>query len=461
MSPACADLSQLESSRSPASFRDPAGFVFAQDGLWKRAVTHHGREDYEHLMDSGLYRILTARGWLVPHREEPGPDDLHKVLVPEQIRHISYPYEWSFAQWKDAALLTLDIQSAALRCGMSLKDASAFNVQFDGPRAVFIDTLSFERNPGGPWAAYGQFCAHFLAPLALMACVSVDLGRHFRVHLDGFPLELVSRLLPRSTWLRMGLLLHLHLHARSQAKYRGGKPAPPASGADRKQVVADSLRSAVESLKLPRAKTEWIGYYHETTHYSEAAQRAKLAEVERAAEELRPELVYDLGGNTGAFARALTRRGIDCVCYDADPLCVNENYLRAKAEGDRHMLPLLLDLTDPSPAAGFGLEERSGTLDRARPDLALALALIHHLRFTANVPLARIARFLARLAPAALVEWVPPEDPMARRLMGNRSAAVFEDYSWRGFQDAFGREFRLVRTAEVPDSGRRLCLFKK
>ena len=438
--------------------------MFREDGVYKRAVSPLGGADYDLLKSSGLYSTLAERGALVRHQEEPAPDGLYKILVPEQIRHVSYPYEWSFSQWKDAALLTLDIQEAALRHGMSLKDASAFNVQFVGPRAVFIDTLSFEQNRPGPWNAYGQFCGHFLAPLALMAHVSVGLAQHFRACLDGWPLELASKLLPSSTWLRMGLLLHVHLHARSQAKYQGTSARNVASrqrgpSPDRKQVLVESLRSAVESLHLPKVKTEWIDYYEDATHYSTEAQERKREVVERVAEDLAPALVYDLGGNVGTFSRLFTSRGIDCVCYDIDPLCVHENHLRAKREGDRHMLPLLLDLTNPSPSIGFGLEERAGVIGRSQPDLVMALALIHHLRFSGNIPLVQVARFLARLGPALLIEWVPKDDPMAQRLTGNRPD-IFQDYSWEGFQAAFAGEFTLESTVDIPGTGRRLCLLR-
>ncbi|MBI1787499.1 MAG: SAM-dependent methyltransferase [Acidobacteria bacterium] len=408
------------------------------------------------------------RSLLVPHVEEtrePDPEGrVYRTLVPEQISHISYPYEWSFAQLKDAALLTLEVQKTALQHGMSLKDASGFNVVFRGPRPVFIDTLSFEKNTGKAWVAYGQFGNHFLAPLLLMAEVSLELNGLLRSHLDGIPLELASKLLPRQTWMRLGPLMHVHLHARSQKKYAptGGAEARPKaaleSGPDRKAAIVDSLISTVEGVRLPGAKTEWIDYYKELKHYSREAEDFKQSAVRRVVESLRPRLVYDLGGNVGTYSRLVTQQGIDCVCYDIDPLCVNQNYLESKRNGDSHMLPLLMDLTNPTPPLGFGLNERLGFLDRSRPDLTLALALMHHIRITGNVPLARMAEVLARMTRHLLIEWVPKEDRMAQSIMGNRPD-IFEDYTLANFQSVFGDYFSQEKAEEIPGTGRTLYLF--
>src|SRR4051794_12844267 len=250
--------------RSGSSFRDPAGYIFEQEGLWKRAVTPHGITDYQQLISSGLYDSLVKDALLVSHLEEPAATsgDIARILVPEQIPHISYPYEWSFGQLRDAGLLTLEIQRRALEHGMSLKDASAFNVQFRGPEPVFIDTLSFERNDGGPWPAYSQFCRHFLAPLLLMSTNSPSFNQFLRTSLDGFPLDVASRLLPATSWLNFGTLLHIHLHARSQQKYAGNSTQTSGCIADTgrtdpKPGFVSSLKNLVSSIKLKQFQTEW------------------------------------------------------------------------------------------------------------------------------------------------------------------------------------------------------------
>lgn len=197
-------METTRSSRSlPGSFRDPSGFVFWRDGVIYRQVNAIYKEDYDHLMSSGLYKALVDAGLLIPHEEvgaEPAVSDgAYKIIRPELVTFVSYPYEWSFSQLKDAALTTLRVQHESMDFGMTLKDCSAYNVQFKDGKPVFIDTLSFERyREGTPWAPYRQFCQHFLAPLALMSHRDVRLSQLLRIHVDGVPLDLASSLLPLS-----------------------------------------------------------------------------------------------------------------------------------------------------------------------------------------------------------------------------------------------------------------------
>ncbi len=452
---------------SHSSFRDPAGFVFYEGGELKRAITYEGREDYDLLISSGLYDELVARGMLIPHAEETAgePDDpaVYKIIVPERVRLIGYPYEWCFSQFQDAAMLTLEIQRLALRHGMAMKDASAFNVQFRGPHPILIDTLSFARNDGRPWAAYAQFCRHFLAPLLLMAQKSLYFGQMFKLFLDGVPLDFASALLPKKTYLRFGTLTHLHLHARWQTRYAAAPPpknAARTTGLDRQTAIVESLLSTVRSLKRPKGGTEWSEYYGSAHHYSHAAETAKANAVTELVRSTGPRLVWDLGGNTGSYSRLVTAQGVDCVCFDLDPLCVEKCYTDSRLAGDPHMHALVMDLANPTPPLGFALRERQGFLDRCKPDLALALALIQHLRISANVPFARLAEFFALCTPLLLIEFVPKEDPMVQFLLRSRPD-TFHDYTVAGFEEAFGAHFETERVIPLPDVGRSLYRFRR
>jgi hypothetical protein len=451
---------------SEASFRDPAGYVYRDNGVSKRIVTTYGEEDYQQLISSGLYEQLVEETLLVRHEEQPVAKGSHGVaiLVPEQIPYISYPYEWCFGQLRDAALLTLRIQEVAMEYGMSLKDASAFNVQFRGAQPVFIDTLSFERNLGGPWVAYNQFCRHFLAPLLLMSEVSADFNHFWRASLDGFPLALASSLLPKRTYFKPGVLLHIHLHARMQRKYaevtKRSSPEFLPSGNDRKLTLVASLRDLVGSIKPDRFETEWRHYYdRKATHYSSLAEESKKKAVEDALDQVNPGLLYDLGGNVGEYSRLAAGRGVYTICFDIDPLCVHDNYERAHSEGDQHMLPLMLDLTNPSPALGLALRERGSLLDRGHADLTLALALVHHLRVTGNMPFRHIAAFLSQMTDFLLIEYVPKTDGKVQALLSNRKDTFF-DYTASGFLGAFQPYFEIVRTFPVAETDRVLYLYR-
>ena len=453
-----------------ASFRDPAGHIFEENGRLKRLVTRHGREDYRQLISSGLHARLCQENLLIPHTEENSspswPPETEAVLLPEVIPFVSYPYEWCFGQLKDAALLTLRVQELAMKHGMGLKDASAFNVQFRGARPVFIDTLSFQADPGGPWPGYSQFCRHFLGPLLLGRYLWPHAGSFFRIALDGLPLEWVSRALPWSTYFRFGCLIHIHWHARSQraGSRAGAMPAAPNSAVarDPKGPLVSSLRAMVEGLD-PAATAEpsaWSSYYNQSHHYSPSAETAKRAAVTNALQHIQPQLVYDLGANTGVYSRLAAERGSYCVSFDADPACVQANYRQSRREGSTNLLPLVMDLSDPSPQLGFAGAERMGLEARPQADLLLALALIHHLRITANAPLARIAEYLASLGRALLIEWVPKQDPKVKELLRSRPD-TFHDYHQPGFLDAFARYFDTELTTPLPDSGRVVYLLRR
>ncbi len=447
--------------RVPGSFRDPSGHVFIRDGVVYRAVNPSYREDYERLLDSGLYRALTGAGLLVPHEEVvPGgaaDTGVYKTIRPEPVRFISYPYEWCFSQLRDAALTTLLIQKTALEHDLSLKDCSAYNIQFHEGRPVLIDTLSFERyREGQPWPAYRQFCQHFLAPLAVMAMTDSRLNQLLRIHIDGLPLDLASGLLPLRSRLSFGTLLHVHLHARSQARY-ADRAVKPSSGFMRRVALLgliDSLQSAVAGISWKLPRTVW-GDYYENTNYSPDAFAHKSAAVGDFLRSLAPATVWDLGANDGTFSRIASGNGTFTVSFDLDQAAVEKNYRRAREAGERHLLPLLLDLSNPSPALGWAHTERLSLAERGPADVALALGLVHHLAIGNNLPLAAVAAFFRRIANALIIEFVPKTDSQTRRLLRNR-ADVFAEYDQQGFESAFRGHFRIESAVRLRDSERTL-----
>ena len=223
-----------------SSFRDPSGFVFKYNEKIYRQINKCFANDFDSFISSGLYSALIEKGLLISHEDVntsdiPYTENCHRIILPKQIPYISYPYEWSFSQLKDAAILTLKVQAQSLKYGFSLKDASSYNVQFIGNELKFIDTLSFEPyKEGEPWIAYRQFCQHFLAPLALMAYVDADLAKLLSNYIDGIPLSLTSKLLPNRTRLNYGLQIHLQLHAKIQKAYSDS--ANPRESTTKKRV---------------------------------------------------------------------------------------------------------------------------------------------------------------------------------------------------------------------------------
>lgn len=456
----------MHSASLGSSFRDPSGFLFTRDGELYRQINPTYREHYDHLMASGLYADLTGAGLLVSHTEvelpPAGATPAYRIVKPERMPFIAYPYEWCFSQLKDAALATLRVQQRALRHGMSLKDASAYNIQFHHGRPLLIDTLSFETlREGEPWVAYRQFCQHFLAPLALMARRDVRLGQLLRVHIDGVPLDLASELLPWRTRLNLGLALHVHAHAAMQRKY-ADKPARPSRGrvgARGRQGLIENLESTVRRLNWRPGGTEWAEYYRQT-NYSDAAITHKEALVARFLEDARPRIVWDLGANTGRFGRLAADRGIFTIASDIDPAAVEIAYLEARKRKDEKLLPLLSDLTNPSPAQGWAHDERMSLLARGPADMVLALALVHHLAISNNVPLDRLADFFAAAGQTLVVEFVPKSDSQVQRLLATRED-VFPDYQQEAFEAAFARRFTIQAAERVRESERTLYCMRR
>jgi ribosomal protein L11 methylase PrmA len=432
-------------------------------------VNPAGRADYDSFMASGLYDQLVQAGDVVPHEEVDSsisPDGTASaVLRPVCVEFISYPYEWCFSQLKAAALLTLRLQKAAVARGLSLKDATAYNVAFEDGRPVWIDTLSFERlTPGRPWVAYRQFCQFFLAPLAASSFVDVRLLQLLRAHIDGMPLELASRILPASTRLRPGILTHIHLQAAAERRVAEGAPraesrrhqaiSPTASAG-----ILDSLERTVSGLTWRPGKTIW-GDYYEATNYTDAAFTHKRAIVSAAIDRIAPGTVWDLGANDGTFSRLASERGIPTVAFDVDPLAVEKNYQRVVDRKERHLLPLLLDLTNPTARSGWAHEERDSFADRGPADLVLALALVHHLAIAHNIPLPRIAEFFARIARALVIEFVPKGDSQLQRMLATRQD-IFDRYSREDFEAAFEAWFTIEQITPVRDAERVMYLMRR
>jgi len=449
-----------------SSFRDPSGFLFHQNGKLYRQINQSYKDEYDHLIDSGLYSSLVDAELLIPHEEvdirplvkEKG----YKVIEPEFISFISYPYEWSFSQLKHAALTTLEIQKKALDYEMTLKDSSAYNIQFRNGKAILIDTLSFERYvEGQPWKAYRQFCSHFLAPLALMSHRDIRLNQLSRIYLDGIPLDLANKLLPMRTLSMFSLLTHIHLHAKTQKRYESKQTKVKKQSLPRRSFVGiiESLYSGVKKLKWNPEGTEWADYYSDT-NYSETAFGHKKQIVKKFLEKIKPNSVWDLGANTGEFSRLASEMGINTISFDIDPAAVEKNYLNSIEKKEKKILPLILDLTNPSPNIGWNNNERKSLLQRGPVDTILALALIHHLAISNNLPLTKIVEFFKTTCNHLIIEFIPKTDSQVKRLLSSRED-IFEDYTLEKFEDEFTKKFSIKEKINLDESGRTMYRMEK
>jgi 2-polyprenyl-3-methyl-5-hydroxy-6-metoxy-1,4-benzoquinol methylase len=460
----------MQVSINSGSFRDPSGFIFERNGIIFRQVNSVYAQEFDTLLESGLMQLLQSKGDLICHDdvdiENAVNADAYRIIKPTKIPFISYPYEWSFSQLKDAALLTLDIQQMAIAHGMSLKDASAYNVQFMNGRSCFIDTLSFERyKEGEPWAAYGQFCQHFLAPLALMSFRDVRLNQLLRIHLNGIPLDLAVRLLPFLTTFRVGLFIHLFLHAKTQKKYSASKANKHNAVSHPSRIsrqgltgIIGSLKQTIKSLCWKPAGTPWADYYHDT-NYTDMAFTHKKNVVANFVRSLNPQTIWDIGANDGTFSKIACEKGARVIAFDSDAAAVEKNYLRCKSEGETRILPLVLDLTNPSPAIGWGNKERQDLIQRGPADMIMALALIHHLCIGNNLPFTLVAEFLSLVCKSLIIEFVLKSDSQVQRLLQTKKD-VFQNYNETEFVNSFEKYFTIVSRNPIEKSNRIVFLMK-
>ena len=204
-------------------------------------------------------------------------------------------------------------------------------------------------------------------------------------------------------------------------------------------------------------KSEWSSYYADQPSYAPEAFARKLDLVTGWLHRLQPATVWDLGANTGQFSKVAAKQGAHAVALDSDPACVDTLYREARADKLDTLLPLVADLTSPSPAIGWANVERQTLEQRGPADLILALAVVHHLAIGNNVPLTAVADYFSRIGRRAIVEFVPKSDPMVQRMMASR-ADVFESYTAEEFERAFSARFTIEQRAVIPTSDRLLYL---
>ncbi|MCL5797233.1 MAG: SAM-dependent methyltransferase [Patescibacteria group bacterium] len=456
---------------NPASYKDPSGFIYTKDGKIFRQVNLFYKENYDSLMQSGLYKKLVEKKYLITHKEisnSPKNSLAYKIIAPEIIPFISYPYEWCFSQLKDTALLTLLIQKTALSFDMSLKDATSFNIQFlpDG-KPIFIDTLSFEKYvEGQPWVAYRQFCEQFLSPLAVVAYRDFRLAKLLQDYLGNIPLDLAAKLLPLSAKMNLSLFMHISLHARSQKKYSSIPLSEKGERSLSKQSllgILDSLESTIRGMKWQDVKSTWSHYYEGDTkgsYHSDAFDKKKKI-VAKYLKTIHPKTLWDIGANAGMFSRIASEMGIYTISMDYDYPAVEKNYILMKKNNEKNILPLWIDITNPTPALGWvNLEREPLIFGRPRPDMVMALALIHHLVMTHNIPLSLLASFFSEICQSLIIEFVPKGDNRVKLLLQNRED-VFSDYNQEHFEKEFWHYFTIREKTVIPQSQRIIYLMLK
>jgi SAM-dependent methyltransferase len=452
----------------PGSFRDPESRVFYAGGEVYRALSEEGLADFEALAASGLLDdpriVATELAGDAPAAPGLLATEVAGVLRHERVPFVSYPYEWTFSMLKDAALLQLDLLVTALDHGLILKDSTPYNVQFEGARPVFIDVGAFERLRAGElWVGYRQFCMLYLYPLLLQALKGVSFQPWLRGSIDGITATQARALMSARDRFRRGLTTNVFLHARLEQRDvssgAGVERELRRSGAERQLILANvrKMRKLVGRLEWSPPRGVWVDYAGHNTYASEDARR-KDEFVRRVATSKPWRLTWDLGCNTGRHSRIAAEGSAHVVAVDADQGPVELLYRQLRDAGDGRILPLTMNLADPSPPLGWRGVERKALLERGRPDLVLALALVHHVTIGANVPVSELVDWLADLGGALVVEFPTREDPMVQRLLARKRDGLHPDYERGYFERCLGEAFDVSRSEPLA-SGTRILYF--
>ena len=447
-----------------SSYRDNAGFVFADGRKFYRCINECYFPFYDMLLQSGLYDELTIAGRLIPHEEVsnsyfPGSAS-RKIILPEQIPFISYPYEWPFDMWRDAAIVTLKIMQVAMGKGMILKDATPFNIQFYKGRPVFIDTLSFIKYEAGrPWIAYRQFCESFLGPLLLMHYGHRDMGKLFIAFPDGIPLQVIKELLPVRAKFNVHVYMHIQLQeSMSRKKNNTEKPAKTFTK-EKLIVLIQGLLDLVTSLRQKENRSVWDNYYSETILGDDyLVSKDKI--IRGFTEAVPFKNVIDLGANDGHFSFLLKDKATNIISVDFDSNCINALYREIRKNRIKNIIPLVSSFNAPSPAIGWNNSERPALTERLKGDLILALALVHHLAISVNVPLAAIAEWLLQMGPYLVIEFIPKSDEKVKELLLHRED-IFTQHNPEQFKISFAMYYDILQEQKVGNTDRILFLMQR
>tara|TARA_B100001057_G_C22825862_1_gene941393 strand:+ start:822 stop:2195 length:1374 start_codon:yes stop_codon:yes gene_type:complete len=439
--------------KDPGSFRDPSGYVYLENNKIFRVVNISYKENYRLLIDSGLYKELVKKELLIKHSEvdKTQGNKQYCTLKVDKIFPINYPYEWSFSQLRDAAVLTLEIQKIAVKYGMTLKDATPYNVQFNGHKPIFIDTLSFEKiiDENYAWVAYKQFCEMFLSPLCLMSYEDPSLNKLLIPFLDGIPLNLTNKLLKFKHKIKPSIFINLVLPNIITPKVNSGK------GSSRKKIsqkqhlnIVEQLLSFSSQLEVLKEESEWGEYNSETILEKEVYVIEKEKAIEEFLKDKNYKIVWDIGSNDGFYSRklcALTQSHV--MSLDIDWQCVEKNYVINKKKEQNKVTPILFDLSNPSPGIGWMNNERTDIFSRiGEPNLICLFAVMHHV-LNKNIPLEFLMDLIVKSESDVLIEYVPFTDPKCQIIFESRS----DDFYYPGKGDF---ENRIKENFEVQDMRR-------
>ncbi len=453
----------------PSSFRDPSGRVFYQNGEVFRELSEESWPFFEELFENGTIKELVKNGQLVESTSlADSPQEFMQtsasktVIWHKKIDWVTYPYEWPFSMLKKAALLTLDLLEFLTRKELTLKDASPYNVLFEGIEPVFIDLTSIQPLHRPFWQGYSQFCEGFLFPLMLSAHLEIPHCVAYSQSLAGLKLRDARRLFGIRSFLRPGVFRHVLLQAYFEKRFSKEDVISirhETNGLINKNFInatVTNLTQTVHALKAPFADGVWMDYV-ENNSYSKEAQAEKRVLVENWLRHKNFMSLVDIGCNTGIFSKIAAKYVQRVLAIDEDHDCIEELYQSLQNTNINNIHPVVINFLEPSPARGWSNSERRSFTDRIQASAFLALALIHHIVIAGDIPLCNFAKVLKNIAPCGIVEWIERDDPMVQAMMAGRDKS-FGTYTYGHFLAAFDPHFNIAEQIDTNNPHRKLIV---
>jgi len=452
-----------------SSFRDPSGYIFYENEKVYRAISKSFKLHFEKAKNDLIYDDLIKKKQLIPHKEQSVNlfddlrTDIYKVIEHQKINFISYPYEWSFSQFKLAASLTLEIQLYLLERDYMLKDATPYNIQFIENSPIFIDTLSIEKiqTKDYTWKAFKQFSEMFLMPLILMSKFDLLSNRLLETNINGIDHNLFFKTLPFIKRFYPGIFTNIYLPYLIQKKYnnstkeiKSGRFLPKKNAV----ILTKNLLSVVDSIRIKKAETEWAEYYEEVEIEKPDYLKNKIKVLENFIQNIKLDHVWDLGSNDGVFSSIFSHTSKGVFSIDIDPLAVEKNFLKNK--NSKKIFPLRIDFTSPSSSIGWLNQERKNIFERLpKPNMILALAIIHHF-INSNISIERIFDLFKMTKKFLVVEYIPIDDPKAIAIFSSRGPE-FKYPSINEFEKLAELDFKILKKLKLEPTNRVLFFLEK
>jgi SAM-dependent methyltransferase len=448
------------------SYRDTAARVVKKEIGYYRYIFHEYKAEYDHLMESGLYQELTQKELLIEHQEievDTVDPKVYKLLLPTQIPFQSYPFEWSYTQWRKAILAYLRINHIALKYGMILKDATPYNFYLTGGKAVMFDTSSFMFfKENDSWIAYRQFCEEFLSPITLMHYNGSEWSKLTIANLRGMPLNFVSKQLPIKSWFNLTILLHIHIHS----KYSGHSEPINLESKKYKGFTIEKVKSLQKMIfktiksweKSYQFESHWSTYYQNDIESPEYL-KDKEDKIRKWLEIKKPKSVIDLGSNTGKFSFIAAEYAERVISIEGDDKCVDEIEDKISIRNN-NIFTLIGNIAEPPPEIGFINSETKSIYKRGMSEVVLGLALVHHLQISNRLNFQQIAELIALYSKHyAIIEFIPIWDIKVQTLIKNKKRIFEMDED--GFLKAISKWFIINEIIKLENSERKLFIMEK